>query len=136
MYEDPSEIDFLSRIAWLYYKQNMTQSQIAKKFGISRIKVLQLLKKAREKGIVHISIVSPLYNCLSIEQKLISTFNLKDAMVVPVYRKDTVKESLGKAAALYLERHLKSGNLLAVSWGSTVTEVVKFINSKNRQIPT
>ena len=35
MLKDPSEIDLLSRIAWLYYKQNMTQSQIAKKFGIS-----------------------------------------------------------------------------------------------------
>jgi len=71
MLKDPSEIDLLSRVAWLYYKQNMTQSQIAKKFDISRIKVLQLLKKAREEGMVHISIVTPFYNCLSIEQKLI-----------------------------------------------------------------
>lgn len=130
MLKDPSEIDLLSRIVWMYYKQNMTQSQIAKKFGLSRIKVLQFLKKAREEGMVHISIVTPLYNCLSIEQKLISTFNLKDAVVVPVSNgEDTIRESLGKAAALYLEKHLKRGDLFAVGWGLAISKVAKFINS-------
>jgi len=129
MLKGPSEIDLISRIAWLYYKQNMIQSQIAKKFGISRIKVLQLLKKAREEGMVRINIVTPLYNCLSIEQKLISTFHLEDTVVVPVADgEDALGESLGKAAALYLERHLKSGNLFAVGWGLTISKVAKFIN--------
>ncbi len=129
MLKDPSEIDLLSRIVWMYYKQNMTQSQIAKKFETSRIRVLQLLKRAREEGMVHINITTPLYNCLSIEQKLISTFHLKDALVIPVSNgEDTLRESLGKAAALYLEKHLKNGNLFAVGWGQTISEVVKFIN--------
>jgi len=131
MLKDPSEIDLLSRICWLYYKQNMTQSQIGKKLNISRIKVLQLLKKAREEGMVHINIITPLYNCLSIEQKLISTFKLKDAMVIPTPEggEETLRESLGKAAAQYLERHLKSGSLFAVGWGMSIAETVKFISS-------
>jgi len=129
MLKDPFEIDLLSRIAWLYYKQNMTQSQIAKKFGMSRIKVLQLLRKAREEGMVHINIVTPLYNCLSIEQKLTAIFHLKDAVVVPVSdEEDNLRESLGKAAALYLERYLKSGNLFAVGWGLTISKIANFIN--------
>ncbi|MCD6256672.1 sugar-binding transcriptional regulator, partial [Candidatus Aerophobetes bacterium] len=141
MLKDPSEIDLLSRVCWLYYKQNMTQSQIGKKLSISRIKVLQLLKKAREEGMVHIDIVTPLYNCLSIEQKLISTFKLKDAMVVPTPQggDDILRECLGKAAAQYLERHLKSGSLLGIGWGMSVAETVKFISSneiKNVRVVT
>jgi len=128
------EIDLLSRIAWMYYKQNMTQSQIGKKLNISRIKVLQLLKKAREKGMVRIEIETPLYNCLSLEQKLTSTFKLKDAIVTPTPDggDDVLRESLGKAAAQYLERHLKSESLFAVGWGMSIAEVTRFISPANK----
>lgn len=130
MLKKSSEIDLISRVCWLYYKQNMTQSQIGKKLNISRIKVLNLLKQAREEGIVHINIVTPLYNCLSLEQKLISTFRLKDAMVVPTPngQDEAIRESLGKATAQYLEHYLKSGSLFAVGWGTSIVETVKFIS--------
>lgn len=79
---------------------------------------------------VHVSIITPYYNCLSLEQKLASVFRLKDAMVIPVPdgKYEVMKQSLGKAAALYLERNLKSGGLLAVGWGMTLSEVPKFVN--------
>jgi len=129
MVKDNFETELMSRLGWLYYKQNMTQTQIAKQLGISRIKVLNLLKRAREEGLVHISIVSPWYNCLFLERNLISVFGLKDAMVVPVVDGESnVRESLGKAAALYLERILKRGSLFAVGWGVTISEVPKFFN--------
>ncbi|MBE0478914.1 sugar-binding transcriptional regulator [Candidatus Aerophobetes bacterium] len=130
MTRESPEIDLLSRISWMYYKQNMTQSQIGKKLNLSRVKVLQLLKKAREEGIVRINIVAPLHNCLLLEQKLTSTFGLKDAMVIPTPDGGDkfIRESLGKAAAQFLERHLKSGNLFAVGWGMSIAETVKFIS--------
>ena len=48
--------DLLSRIAWMYYNDEMTQKEIADRLGLSRIKVLRLLKQAREEGIVEIKI--------------------------------------------------------------------------------
>jgi len=141
MIKDPSEIDLLSRVCWLYYKQNMTQSQIGKKLNISRIKVLQLLKKAKEEGMIQVRIVTPLYNCLLVEQKLKEQFGLKDAMVIPTPERgeDRLRESLGKAAAWYLERHLKSGNLLGVGWGMSIAQTARFITSnkvKNVRVVT
>ncbi|TET09307.1 hypothetical protein E3J84_05250, partial [Candidatus Aerophobetes bacterium] len=41
------------------------------------------------------------------------------------------KESLARAAAQYLERHLSSGSLFAVGWGITISEVPTFIHSQN-----
>ena len=130
MLKDPSEVDLLSRICWLYYNEGLTQSEVGKKLGLSRIKVLQLLKKAKEEGMVHVKIVTPLYNCLSIEKRLKEKFGLEDAMVVPTPEggEDRLRESLGKAAAWYLERHLKSGNLFGVGWGMSIARAADFIN--------
>lgn len=129
--KDYSDIDFFTRVAWLYHKEKMTQNEIASKLDISRSKVVRLLKKAEKNGVVHIHILSPLDNCLQIEQQLISTFNLRDAMVVPTGQEGNIRQTLGKAAAQYLERHLKSGDLFAVGWGRTIFQVGNFVRANN-----
>jgi len=121
------ETDLLVRMAWLYYEEGFTQDQIARKFSLSRSKVVRLLKRAREEGIVSFHITSPGGNCLSLEKKLISLFNLKDAMVVPLVNQEKVRDTLGKAAAQYLERHLKDGQLLAIGWGRTIHKMADHI---------
>jgi DNA-binding transcriptional regulator LsrR (DeoR family) len=131
MLKNPSNTDILTRMAWLYYKENMTQDEIAKKLNLSRSKVVRLLQKAKDEGIVHFHIISPLGNCLHLEQELKSVFKLEDAMVVPIGEYEKIRETLGKAAAQYLERCLKSGHLFAVGWGRTVYEVARFIRSNN-----
>ncbi len=131
MLKNPIETDLLTRMAWLYYKENMTQDDIAKRLNLSRSKVVRLLQKANDEGIVHFHITGPLNNCLHIEQELKSVFALEDAMVVPVGQCEEIRETLGKAAAQYLERCLKSGHLFAVGWGRTVYEVVRFIRPNN-----
>ncbi len=46
----------MTEIAIAYYRDEVTQEEIAQKFGISRIKVGRLLKRAREEGIVEINV--------------------------------------------------------------------------------
>ena len=43
-----------------YYEDDLTQEQIARRFGLSRIKVSRLLQQARHERIVQITIVPPL----------------------------------------------------------------------------
>lgn len=139
MLKNSTEADLLTRMAWLYYKEDMTQHEIAKRLNLSRSKVVRLLQKAKDEGIVHFHITGPLNNCLHIEQELKSVFKLEDAMIVPVGQYEKIRETLGKAAAQYLERCLKSGHLFAVGWGRTVYEVARFIrpnNIKNLKIVT
>lgn len=139
MLKNSTEADLLTRMAWLYYKEDMTQHEIAKRLNLSRSKVVRLLQKAKDEGIVHFHITGPLNNCLHIEQELKSVFKLEEAMIVPVGQYEKLRETLGKAAAQYLERCLKSGHLFAVGWGRTVYEVARFIrpnNIKNLKIVT
>ena len=46
--------------AWLYYHQDQTQQQIAKRLGVSRATVVRLLQTAREDGLVEIRVTQPL----------------------------------------------------------------------------
>jgi DNA-binding transcriptional regulator LsrR (DeoR family) len=121
--------DLITRIAWLYYKEGLKESRIATMLRLSRSKVGRLLQKARGDGIVHFQVLGTTSNCLEIEKKLIDLFDLQDAVVVPTVSENKIKESLARAAAQYLERHLTSGDLFAVGWGITISEVPEFIRS-------
>jgi len=122
------DLQLLTRVAWLYYKQGMTQRQIAQHLQMTRARVIRLLQAARAEGVVRINIAGPYYNCLELEQDLKEVFGLSDAMVVPVQdgsNEALVRESLGKAGAQYLESRLNTGDLLAVGWGRTTYEVAR-----------
>ena len=49
------DFELLTEIAIAYYCDEVTQEEIANRFGFSRIKVGRLLKRAKEEGIVEIT---------------------------------------------------------------------------------
>ncbi len=116
------------RAAWYYYKTNMTQEAIAKKLNLSRMKVVRLLEKAKQDGIVSVHVKSAINNCLQIEQDLVSAFHLDDAMVAPYDRSQPVNQVVAQAAAQYLEIRLKSNDLLGIGWGDTIGRMAKNFN--------
>ncbi len=126
---DFAEADFLIRVAWFYYEEGLTQNEIARKFSLSRSKVVRMLKKAKEKGIVSFQINGVGSNCLFLEKNLISLFNLRDAMVVPSLNEDKLRDTLGKAAAVYLERNLEDGQFLGLGWGRTIQKVAGYVKT-------
>ncbi len=72
------------KLRWLITIRNKTQEEIAKRFGISRIKVGRLLKKARREGIVEISVkYHPVFSS-QIEQQFISHFGIKRALIARI----------------------------------------------------
>ena len=109
---------------WLYYEDGMTQGDIADAMGISRATVNSYLADARERGIVNISIEPARLASLTVAQELKRHFGLVDCLVVP--SDDSARpliERLGGAGAQALQRLLKSGDTIAVSWGRTVLAV-------------
>lgn len=120
------ELDFVVRVSWLYYSQGMTQVAIAEHLGIARSRVLRALAVAQETGLVQFHLNHPLFNCLSIERELKDTFQLRDAMVVPTPPDPRlVREAVGQAGALYLQKTLSSGDVLGCAWGNTVNAAVQ-----------
>ncbi|MBE3597551.1 MAG: sugar-binding transcriptional regulator [Limnochordaceae bacterium] len=120
--------DFLMRVAWLYYEENLTQADIAEALGVSRSTVVRALGEARERGLVRIELVHPLFNVCTVERQLKTSFGLQDAVVVPAppeYTESNLWRALGRAGALYLRRHLRDGTVLGTAWGATLFHVAR-----------
>ncbi len=71
----------LSKIARLYYLEDMNQSEIAERFNINRVKVSRYLKKARERNIVDIKINYPRESYHELEREIESRYNLKECII-------------------------------------------------------
>ena len=79
-----TEEDIITRIAWLYYKEKMTQQEIAERIFLSRQKVQRLLEKARDLEIIQFTLRHPYMNLMSIESEIREKFGLKGAVVAPM----------------------------------------------------
>jgi len=130
------EHDQITRVAWKYHKEGLTQKDIADKMDISRFKVMDLLSEAKEQGIVEIKINSPFYNCLSIESTLAEKFDLKEAFVVPTpnnNNNDRVRKMIAMGGSGYLENSIKSKDRIGVGWGKTLFETVKKLPFRSKE---
>jgi DNA-binding transcriptional regulator LsrR (DeoR family) len=117
---DPEE-QLATRAAWHYFLGGNTQAQIAKKLGLTRLRVNRLLAYAREQGLVQITVTGRLSDCIALEQGLIAAYGLKDTVVVPAARDDSqLRAVLAAAAGQYLAQHLRDGISVGVGWGKTL----------------
>jgi DNA-binding transcriptional regulator LsrR (DeoR family) len=121
-----SSTRLLAKVGALYYLRGQTQQQIADRLRVSRPTVSRLLKEARNRGIVQITVAHVDGLALDVEGKLEEAFGLREAVVTDV---DTgnLLPSLGAAAADYLDRVLASGSVVGLTWGTTLREMVKAV---------
>ncbi len=125
--------ELLSRVASLYYLEEKTQDEVAEELGLSRQKVQRLLQQAREQGIVEINVhMLPLVP-LELEKRLKTHFNLEDVVVAAPYPDEPRRrQSVARAAASYLERHLSDGMVVAVGMGRNTGEIPNFFHPPRR----
>jgi DNA-binding transcriptional regulator LsrR (DeoR family) len=116
----------LYRVAQAYYEEELTQAEVANRFGVSRIKVSRMLTRAREEGVVRIDVIPPQETQTSLERELESIFGLDEAIVAEADGDDyqDVLDSIGRAAADYVIRVLEDGQTLGLTWGNTILATV------------
>lgn len=122
-------------VAWLYYQEGLTHDQIAKRLGLSRVKVTRLLQKARKEGVIQFTITRPLPEEFELQKKLCEMTNLKEAIIVQSRRSfDETLEAVGKASAEHLTRNLRNGLHLGMGWSTTVSRMARFLKPTKRHI--
>lgn len=123
----------LSRVAWYYHHDGLTQDEVGRRLGISRIKVSRLLDRAKRAGVIGITIHSKHRGCLALEGRLRERHRLAEAIVIPALEPSqgepeaplAVNERLTQAAASYLMNFISAESVLAIGWGDTVTRTLK-----------
>jgi len=123
---DAEDKKLLYKIAKAYYEDGLTQQQIGRRFGLSRIKISRLLSQARDQKIIQITITAPQPTSAGLERQLEESFGLKEAVVVTPSdrRTQTVVNQIGAAAANYLLRCLQGKEVVAISWGTAILATV------------
>ncbi|SDN27898.1 deoxyribonucleoside regulator [Fictibacillus solisalsi] len=118
--------------AKLYYLLDYNQNQIAAEMGISRPTVSRLLQLAKSEGIVQIKIMDPENDIEQLSSELEQKFHLKKAIVasIPQYDSGLIKEELGEKAAAYLYETTQDGDVIGVTWGTTLYNVACHLKQK------
>lgn len=122
------DVYLLSKVSTLYYVQNQTQQEIAKRLGVSRPTISRLLQDAQDHGIVQITVAPQRGVYLELEGKLEERFCLDTAQIVSVERDGSdLLQQLGGAAAAYLARTVKPDLSIGLAWGTTLQAMVQAV---------
>ena len=114
----------LAKAAQLYYLEEISQQQIAKRLNVSVASVSRALSKARQLGIVEITIHTEEDDFSRLEIELAQLCGLRECLIVPSFEQlDHTYSEMARALSELLGRILEKGDTLGLSWGETLKAV-------------
>lgn len=111
--------------AWLYYVDQLTQSEVADILNLSRATIVAMLQEARERGIVKIRIDTEVASRTRLSRAIAARFGLEAVSVIPSLGGTPLIRRLGEAGARVLADMLEPDDILGVAWGRTVLAVAR-----------
>lgn len=123
---DPELHRLIAQILTMHYKDDLLQSEIAMKLGLSSAKVNRLIKRGRALGMLQITINSPFLHQFELERELADRWNLKNCVVVPTVDGNPAMtlDQVGDAAGRLLAAALSDGMTIAISGGKALRAIV------------
>jgi DNA-binding transcriptional regulator LsrR (DeoR family) len=134
MPEYQSRLELLARVASLYYDKEKNQQEIADEIGLTRSAVSRLLTEAHKRGIVEHIIHYPWRTSIELENALAETFKLKNVQVLIRQNKtyEEMLQGLGVLAAEYFTSLLPNLNIVGITWGTGLYQMVRAFRPHNR----
>ena len=126
--------ELLAQVASLYYEDDLTQGEIARRVGTSRSTVSRMLQEAREAGVVEITVHYPWRTVPELEDALRVRFGLRQARVLLGRGRpyEEVVRGLGALAARCVEAIVRADTVLGISWGLAVHSTVRALRPERR----
>lgn len=123
---------FLIKAAELYYRDGLSQQEIAQKLHTSRTSISRALIQARNEGYVQIRIQYPEQSNLGLERELEEKYGLTEALIaVPSYDQSSDQEVAFQAVD-YTLRVLKKNMVLGMTWGRAMHGFVEQLAQDER----
>jgi deoxyribonucleoside regulator len=118
--------------ARLYYQSDYSQQEIAVKMGISRPTVSRLLQYAKDQGYVNITIIDPSEDLDVLASDLKRKYGLDTVRLCysPANDAEEIKKHISKKAADFLYETVQDGDIIGVTWGTTMHAVALQLQSK------
>ena len=114
--------------AWLYYVDQLTQSDVARALSVSRATVANHLQEARARGVVTVRLNDAAYARTTLARRVAERFDLAGCHVIPdLVGPAPLYGRLGEAGARLLATMLDGGGVLGVAWGKTVLALARSV---------
>ena len=115
------------RVAYYYYKEGLTQEEIAKRMKMSRQRVNRIISSCIDLGIVTINIEGLDNSNLELETKLEDKYGLKEVRIINETADEQKIQELGIEGGKYLRSILKDNDIIGFSGGRNTSELVDFL---------
>lgn len=128
---DEKSIQFY-RILKEYYFLRMSQREIAKLENLSTATVSRMINRAIEKGYVSFTLNLPVLTVSDLEQTIKDRYGLETVSVarVDVDNPELIARDVSGLTASYLNRIIRQGDVVGISWGNTLSKVVEWLKPK------
>ena len=121
-------LELMTRAATLYYIEDHTQAEVAQKLGLQRSRVVRLLKRAKDEGIVEITIHPHPGLNLSLESEIKERFGLQEVLLASDQHDEAVQRMLvAQMVAHYLTRRLQDNMTVAVGMGRNIGAIPNYL---------
>lgn len=118
----------LIKAVWYYYIENYTQQHISHLLGVSRSKVIALLERARQTGIIRFNVQQDSGRRMKMEQELLARYGLRDAFLVPgASTLSNPNESIAQAAAMYILHRAADNAFINMGYGDTTSRLLSHL---------
>jgi dihydroxyacetone kinase-like protein len=110
--------------AWLYFRDGLSQQEIADRMTVSRATVSNLLAAARDAGVYRITFDPDVFDQMQVAEALKARFGLTAALIVPSAGPlPEVRARVASAGALHVAQTMSDCNTLGICWGQTMLEL-------------
>lgn len=106
----------------LYYKNHLSQQEIAKRLNVSRPWVSKLLSKAQDLGIVKVHINSPISGNSTLEAQLMESYGIPYVKVIP--ENQSSKDYIALAAVNYFISQIQPNDVIGIGWGNAISRFI------------
>jgi len=137
---DPKALDeiFISKkCAWLYYVGRLNQNQIAKKVGLSKMRVHRLIAFAEKNGFVKTFVEGGFDETSKYENILKEKYHLKISEVIPIEDlNNDPSEMIAAAGARFIMNQINENNVseFGIGTGNTVNTIAKWLPKIDKEI--
>lgn len=137
-----SNSDLLVQVAQLYYMENRSQAEIAEIIHVSRPQVSKLLMKAREVGIVTITVTPPSDRFRNYEAMLCHLYGIESCIVIPEGNIPMeTEEAIIEQAVKHVQKLCAGCSTVGIGWGSMLNgicnhaDVIEDVNPRAHVVP-
>lgn len=119
--------------AKLYYRDGLSQGEVADRLGVSRPTVSKLVQHAKDRGFVAIEIHDPRETGSALADRLAMRFGLAEVRLAHTAPTGpALTRELGRLGAQLLTDEVDDGDLVGVTWGETMYAVARALTPQPR----